>query len=177
MAISKKTAIALVGAAIASVGLGGTYLAANAQGGWGDHAWGHGKERLGKGRHMRHMMAKADANKDGEITREEVKVITDERFAQYDASGDGLIEAREVEQVIRARMEKRLQRMVKGISRRFDADRDGKVTKDEFSRFAFERFTWADSNDDGKISGEEIPRRMKHWKQRHRDRENSREQE
>lgn len=126
---------------------------------------------------MLHMMAKADANKDGDITREEMKAITDERFGQYDTSRDDLIEAQEVEQFMRARMEERLQRLVKRMTRRFDANRDGKVTKDEFSRVAIERFTQADANDDGKISGDEMPRRMRHWRRHHGDREESRGQE
>lgn len=116
------------------------------------------------GKHGYHMsrghgggwLKKADANKDGEVTFDEVEELRSKRFIEYDANKDGVITGEEVEQVVQERVEKRAQRM----TRRFDQDRDGKITTDEFNRFAKERFGWMDLNDDGKIAGDELPRHM-----------------
>jgi len=47
--------------------------------------------------------------------------------------------------------------MTKRIVRRFDVDRNGSITRQEFNRPARERFTWMDLNDDGRITREELP--------------------
>jgi hypothetical protein len=116
------------------------------------------------GKHGYHMtrghgggwLKKADANNDGEVTFDEVEELRSKRFIEYDADKDGVVTGEEIEAVIQERVEKRAQRM----TRRFDQDRDGKITTDEFNRFAKERFGWMDLNDDGKIAGDELPRRM-----------------
>lgn len=168
MAIGKKTAVVLAGAVIVAAGVGVAQYGANAAGGWGGGGWGHGHGHgRGHGKRMTRMLMKADANKDGEITMEEIETLRDERFGRFDSNDDGVVEAAEIEAKLRARMEERLQRRIKRMTRRFDADRDGKITKEEFNRFARERFTWADLNDDGKIAEDELPRRMKHWMKRH----------
>ena len=46
-------------------------------------------------------------------------------------------------------------------SERFDADGDGKVTKDEFKRFAKERFADLDVDGDGKITDADLPPMMR----------------
>ena len=84
--------------------------------------------------HMRHHMAKVDANGDGEITLDEVRARRAERFAKMDTNSDGIIEKSEIEARIKARMEKRMQRRVVKLTRRFDKDRDGKITKEEFNQ-------------------------------------------
>ncbi len=103
-------------------------------------------------------MAKTDANKDGAITVEEIKSMRNARFARFDHDGDGAVSKGEVEAAVKERVE----RMTKRIVLRFDKDRDGTITRAEFNRFAEERFSWLDLNEDGKVSRDEMPRRMRH---------------
>ena len=103
-------------------------------------------------------LARADADKDGAITLDEVSAMRSARFAQFDRNKDSAVSPDEIEAVVRQRVE----RISKRIIRRFDKDRDGTITKDEFNRFAVERFSWLDLNDDGKVSKDEMPRRMRH---------------
>ena len=49
----------------------------------------------------------------------------------------------------------------KRFFRRFDADGDGKVTKDEFNRFAKERFANLDVDGDDKITDADLPPMMR----------------
>ncbi|MDA7947711.1 MAG: EF-hand domain-containing protein [Hyphomicrobiaceae bacterium] len=103
-------------------------------------------------------LGRADTNKDGAISLEEIKAARDGRFVEFDLNKDGTVDAEEVETAVRERVE----RMTKRIVRRFDKDRDGTITRDEFNRFAEERFTWLDLNDDGKVTKDEMPRFMRH---------------
>ena len=113
------------------------------------------------GKHGYHMtrghgggwLKKADANKDGEVTFDDVEELRSERFTKFDANNDGVVTEDEVQKVVEERVQKRTQRM----TRRFDQDRDGKITTDEFNRLAKERFSSMDLTDDGKIAGDELP--------------------
>ena len=119
-------------------------------------AFGHGRGFGGHGmmgHGAKHWIKKADANKDGVIELKEIEQLRQNRFDRFDADKNGSVTPEEIEKVVRARVE----RMSKRIVRRFDADRNGTITKEEFNRFAKERFTWMDLNDDGKITGEEMP--------------------
>ncbi|MEZ5907570.1 MAG: EF-hand domain-containing protein [Hyphomicrobiaceae bacterium] len=74
-------------------------------------------------------------------------------FARFDRNGDGVIDASEIAAAKTASMDY----VVKRIMHRFDQNKDGKITKDEFHRFAKERFALADLNGDGKITAEDLP--------------------
>jgi len=103
-------------------------------------------------------LARADRNGDGAITFDEVKTMRSARFADFDRNKDSAVSPAEIEAVVRQRVE----RITKRIMRRFDKDRDGTITEDEFNRFAMERFSWLDLDEDGKVSKDEIPSRMRH---------------
>lgn len=103
-------------------------------------------------------LARADADKDGAISLQEIRTTREVRFSEFDRDNDGIVSAEEIETAVRERVERRTKRIV----RRFDKDRDGAITRDEFNRFAEERFTWFDLNDDGEVTKDEMPRFMRH---------------
>ncbi len=160
MRMSKALLLAGLGTVVATAGVVATHAVAGD--GWGKrghHGWGHhGRYGGGKLRRMRRM----DADKNGEITMEELEEARAERFEQLDQDGDGAVTREELIERAKARVMERIERRTTRRMRRLDADRDGKVTPEEFNRHAKERFVWADLNDDGKLSGDELPGRR--WK-------------
>lgn len=108
-------------------------------------------------------LTQVDANKDGAVSLDEIKTARNARFADFDRDKDGVVNSAEVEAAVREGVE----RMTKRIVRRFDKDRDGTITRDEFNRFAVERFSWLDLNDDGTVTKDEMPRRMRHIMRRY----------
>jgi Ca2+-binding EF-hand superfamily protein len=125
-----------------------------------------GPEDLPPGKRDRAMRKKEGAEKEG--TKEEGKGRgwfslerlmgrTDKRFARLDQNGDGVIDAADFEAASAERVAYQAKRMMK----RFDADGDGKISKAEFERFAKERFTRLDLDDDGKITEMDLPPGMR----------------
>lgn len=98
--------------------------------------------------HSKYMMKKADKNNDGKITKDELQQAQLERFKKIDANNDGVINAAEVQKRMSRFFEKRAKRM----TRRFDENRDGKVTQEEFLAAADKRLYILDLNDDGEIT-------------------------
>ncbi|MEL7544986.1 MAG: EF-hand domain-containing protein, partial [Pseudomonadota bacterium] len=140
--------VAIVAAGLGVLGTGIAFgPAVAAQGGWGKMA-GHG----GKGFHR--MIKRFDADNNGELTLQELENGRSERFKKADTNGDGVVTADELKARIMQRMERRADRRVKRMIRRLDEDRNGQVTEAEYLSRAKERFTWADLNDDGKLSGD-----------------------
>jgi Ca2+-binding EF-hand superfamily protein len=78
---------------------------------------------------------------------------SDRIFRRYDRNDDGAIDASDSE----ARIAEQADYSSKRFLHRFDQNRDGKVAMDEFNRFAKERFTFFDLNDDGRITEDELP--------------------
>ena len=96
---------------------------------------------------------KLDANKDGQISLEEMLGVTAERFAAADADKDGEISLEEMT----AQMQKRkLERRAKRRLARMDFNGDGKVTQDEIENRAKKRFAMIDRNDNGFIEKAEL---------------------
>ena len=70
------------------------------------------------------MMAMADANKDGKISKAELTAALDARFARLDANHDGKLTKEDRELNRRARLDARFAAM--------DSDRNGQISKAEF---------------------------------------------
>ena len=79
------------------------------------------------------------------------------QFDRLDKNGDGFIDAKDLE----PRAAERVAFASKRFFRRFDADGDGKVTKDEFNRFAKERFANLDMDGDDRITDADLPPMMR----------------
>ncbi len=97
-------------------------------------------------------MGSFDGNGDGLISSQEVLAVLTEPFRRFDRNSDGVVSEAE----IRATVEEAIDRIVERVVRRFDADRDGRITKDEFDRFTRERLSGV-GFDGGAASGQDDP--------------------
>jgi len=155
-----KTKIALAAAGVVLVA--GTIAAVSAPG--HRDRWGHGPmmedDGIG-GLGKRGWFSRS-------VTKDQFDTRTRERFARFDKNGDNVIDPAEMEAVIKDGMSRRVDRRGRGgdrmgqrALRAFDADHDGKATKDEV-RVEFERrFAEADINSDGKIDDADLPPLMR----------------
>lgn len=100
-----------------------------------------GAAMAGQDHQHRDPLARADANGDGIVTREEMLADVDARFAKLDANKDGKVSLEERKAFAEnSRM-----------GNRTDANGDGSITLDEQRAQANKRFDRIDTNHDGKI--------------------------
>lgn len=109
----------------------------------------------GAGMPMLRMLRDADANKDGVITLDEVLAAAEKRFTLADRNKDGAIDQADFDALRKEMVDYRVKRFI----HHFGADKDGKVTREQFSQKAAERFAQMDLNNDGTISRDEMPAR------------------
>lgn len=104
-----------------------------------------------------------DANKDGVITLDEFLGRRAPSFAHFDKSNDGVVDRAEFEAAAKEGADYWIKRFIK----RFDADRDGKVSKEEFAKARRDRFAMRDLDGDGHIGVEDLPpgprERVRRW--------------
>ncbi len=112
-----------------------------------------------------------DANKDGKLTKDELPERAAERIMQADADGDGEVTKEELE-AAREKMGGRRGGQGQGgpnqagrgqggpqagaFFERLDANKDGKLTKDELPERAAERIMQADADGDGAVTKAEF---------------------
>lgn len=161
--MSKK--ILLIAGALLAAGTVAAVSAPHFRGGHHRHGAifgdpGDGPQRAHLGERLKEM----DANKDGAVTLEEFLARRNPGFARLDKNNDGSIDAAEFEAAARESGDYWTKRFMK----RFDADKDGKITKDEFARARKERFAMWDLNGDGRLGLEDLPpgmrERIGRWK-------------
>lgn len=154
----KKIVLAVAGVALVA----GAAAAVSAPG--HRDGWGHGSMMrddafggMGKGGWFR-----------GSVSKEQFDTRTRERFARFDKNGDNVIDPSEMEAVIKDGMSRRFGKGGRGgpmmgerMTRAFDANHDGKVTKDEVRAEFERRFAEADINSDGKIDDTDLPPMMR----------------
>lgn len=98
------------------------------------------------------------------VTVEEFETRTRERFARLDKNSDGVIDAAEVEAEIgragegRGPMREAMRKRVEG---RFDANRDGKITRQEALDRVRREFSRMDLDGDGRITDADLPPAMR----------------
>ena len=144
--ISSKKAI-LAGAAIllAAGSIGAVAYAAQSK--HGDH-WGH----RGSMRWMESMLMPMDSDNDGAITRAEIEAGTAAKAAEIDANKDGNITA---EEVVAYREKQRLQRLTDEI-KAMDADGNGSVSVQEYEAAQVWRMARLDRDGNGTIDPDEL---------------------
>jgi Ca2+-binding EF-hand superfamily protein len=136
------------------------------------HQMHHGQRGDGMGMMgfaMGEAFARADANNDGKVTREEATVWLAARFAEIDANKDGGLTVEEIRVYYDARRgegrgppEGMRERMETHQSARFrfvDADLDGKITLPELRVMADAMFRSMDADSDGALTRAELQRR------------------
>ena len=99
------------------------------------------------------LFATADSNGDGDVSRAEFLAARAVRFDTLDVNRDGTLSGDEfaaAAQGLRGRI------MAPIMFRQFDADGDGKFTREEFSKAPTPGFDMADANGDGKVSLAEV---------------------
>ena len=122
--------------------------------------------------------AAADADGDGQVTREEAQAARQARIAALDADGDGFVTEAELTAWHMARAEERVAAMVARQMQRLDADGDGRISGAEalaggggLSDTLFDR---ADADGDGAISAEEMQAMRDEMRESMRDRRDRR---
>jgi Ca2+-binding EF-hand superfamily protein len=119
------------------------------------------------------MFARLDKNGDGKLTSDEsprwfnrraanrgadtqtledVLARAERRFAAMDTNSDGTVLKNEIDAAAAERQAHRVKREM----HRFDANRDGKITQDEYMMSAKRRFSALDLDDDGRISADDM---------------------
>ena len=155
----KRSTLIAIGGLAGIVGVSAGLAVAQPGGGWergrGDHdgrGWGRGRQ---------------------EMTEDDAMARARARFAKLDADSNGVIDRAEIEAHLESRSGRRGMGMgmgrgrgrgmgpMAGMMRRFDADNDGKVTQDEFTKRVEERFARLDLDSDGAITDADLPPMMR----------------
>lgn len=103
-----------------------------------------------------------DTNHDGFVSREEFTASEKKRFAEFDTNHDGKIDAKEVASSPPL-MERNL-RTAERMTKQWDANGDGVVTREEFDQNAQARFDKQDKEKTGKLAKRPIPPGMQPMK-------------
>lgn len=94
-------------------------------------------------------MEQADANQDGVITRAELIDWRKANFARFDRNGDGVLSDTDMPKLLRGTS---MSAQFDRLKAQFDANRDGRVTRQEFVGAPTVLFDAADYNHDGQLT-------------------------
>lgn len=100
------------------------------------------------------LLADADTDHDGRITRPEYQAARAARFARLDRDHDGYFSADDLPQMARRRLGAKLAQ----LDRALDADGDGRVSRAEFVDGPARLFDLADTNRDAVVDRDELAR-------------------
>lgn len=108
------------------------------------------------------LLRQADTNKDGVVTRDEAAALADREHARFDRNKDGTVDQADFDALQKEMRDYRVKRFV----HHHGADKDGRITREQFQAKAAERFARMDLNNDGSVSRDELPGRgfgMHRW--------------
>lgn len=109
----------------------------------------------GRGGMLAGRLRGADANKDGVITLDEALAAGEKQFTAHDRNRDGNLDKADGDQMRKEMTDYRVKRFI----HHYGADKDGKVTREQFNKKAAERFAMMDLDNDGKVTRDEMPGR------------------
>jgi Ca2+-binding EF-hand superfamily protein len=115
-------------------------------------------QAFGKERAAKRFAAK-DKNGDGQLSRAEVQKMPDPMFARLDTNGDGLLSKEE--------LEKKAEHFQEHAAKRFqrsDADHNGAISQGEALAQVDKRFARMDKNGDGLLTQDELKAHHGHGK-------------
>lgn len=92
-----------------------------------------------------------DADKNGEISLNELVIPAEKRFLRYDSNGDKAVSAEEIDARFKAAYERRRDKMLKML----DANQDGTITEAELQAYITLQFTSADADKNGSLTLQE----------------------
>lgn len=110
---------------------------------------------FGRGMPMMRHLRGADADKDGTVTLDEFLAAARKRFATMDRNTDGAVDKADFDALRKEMTDYRVKRFV----HHYGADKEGKVTREQFLAKAGERFAMMDTNADGSVTRNEMPGR------------------
>ncbi len=93
-------------------------------------------------------LRQADANKDGTVTTDEVATFAASQHARFDHNKDGTIDQADIEALRKDMRDYRVRR----FAHLMGADKDGRITREQFLAKAADRFQRMDYDNDGTIS-------------------------
>jgi Ca2+-binding EF-hand superfamily protein len=97
---------------------------------------------------------RADANHDGKVTRQEYIDARTAQFARMDRNGDGVVDDADSRE--RADQSAVGKRLAAAMRSRIDANRDGKISKDEFVNAPTTMFDRFDADKSGELDAKEL---------------------
>ena len=98
-------------------------------------------------------LAQADLNHDGQITRDELIRSRAANFQRFDRNGDGVLTLDDVPRLL---LNTSMGNEFKALLAQFDANRDGKMTRDEFVNGPTVFFDLADGNHNNVVTQAEL---------------------
>ncbi|MGI9465111.1 MAG: EF-hand domain-containing protein [Aestuariivirgaceae bacterium] len=159
--MQKRTKIILASATAGLIGLVAVGAAVadhrHKERGWGGHHGSYGMHRGGWGRHggrhgmrgrVRSFLKRYDADKNGEITQQEIDTNRNDWHKKFDTDGNGTLTMQEFEALW---LEAKRRRMVRSFQR-LDEDGSGTVTLDEYTEPMANFVERMDRNGDGVLS-------------------------
>lgn len=100
------------------------------------------------------IMATADANKDGLVSRDEYRTSRSLKFARLDRNGDGAVSKDDYARLAEKRPD--MARQLDLLVTEADANKDGKVTQAEYDAMPMPMFERADTDGDGSVDKTEM---------------------
>lgn len=100
------------------------------------------------------IFAKADANHDGRISRDEFQTARAARFDKLDRNRDGYLDDGDIPRLLRANAQ-RMQKFDAALNMA-DANHDGRVSRAEYMTAGLHMFELVDANHDGYVDHDEL---------------------